>query len=642
MTSLLRSYELLYIQTAKLTDEYINRDTSKTTYNNDLLLVLQEKFFILVGNQLGSLYLTENYLNSPQSSFVNDELSKISILATKLGITNESFSVYGPQASSSGMPRTDPQLRGGSIANIDYIYSNDFAFQYSYSVRLPYLTNNYTNGLINLESNIRFGIRTKYIGDTSNNSLYLLVRRKSSGSNYYIQYFYNYSLYSSQVLHPIGITEIPISFGNDHIITICNDSQGISFLVNGHDYFGHITSSMTGFDVTQSTIFYATPKDTLSSDISLYVSGYTLNTTSTIGTFIKNSDNITLSPQTRISQSGVTAAFSASVQTDFIAYSLPSKTAIYYIDITNIVDGIYFGLSNIQFPDAMYVSLFITTSIIEIYIQNINANGFPSVEHVNNSDYNGVMIIQNSSGIQFLIDGVDYFGTLAYTENPLYCFAGNQRIDELITDTFVNTIKVYAQIDNSPFLKPGLTYSSSSVGDAQALSLDINFSAGAKKDIDYVVGTTPLMLGKYTIVLASYGSGSFPDKLHIGLRSDPFTNNTPIPRITIYVEIQQGIGSTTFALYFWNGSTVNPIHSLNYGVDPLNGNTLTVEQKSDGIYFSIDGNLIHMILYLEDYDYNFNRPLYFYATPGQTWLSSGVDQGMPNGDPAITLTSITI
>ena len=651
MTSLLRSYELLYIETAKLTYEYLHSDPLKPTYNADLLFVLQTKFFTLLGNAPGSLYLTESYLNSPQSSFVNDELAKISILATNLGITNESFSVYGPQATINGingMSPTIPQLSYASVANIDYIYSNDFALQYSYSIRLPYIVDGSTT---NLQNDIRIGVRTNYMNDPLADLVFLRVHRVIIDTSYF-QYYYMYTLFSRTNGITSTIAQSPkilISVGNDHIITICNDSNGISFLINGYDYFGHITSSMTLFDITKPMIFYTTPAATLYSDTLIYPTGYTLNTTSIIGTFIKNSDHITLSPQTKISQSGVTAAFSGlSVQNDFIAYSISSKAVTYYIDLINVIDGIYFGLSTNIFAGGIYVSISITSSVIEVYTSGIFSSSFPLIPFLDTSEFNngnganGVMIIQNSSGVQFLIDGVDYFGILDLYE-PTYCFAGNQNTGEISNNTYENTIKVYVQ-DNSPFFTPELTYSSSSVGVYP--SLDITFNQGAKINIDYAVGTTPLMRGKYTITLASAGSGSFVDRLAIGLRSDPFTNNTRTPRIQIYVTIQQIVFDeelfTKFILYTDNGTSESNLGEVSIN-DPLSYNTLSILQDSEGIDFSIDGSSIGRLFYSPDYGCNFNQPLYFYATPGQTWLDGGgIDQGMPNGDPMITLTNITL
>jgi len=271
MSSLLNNYQLLYSQTSKLATEFSKRgDVGSESYNK-MLYVLQQKFFNLIGSQPGSLYLTEKYVNAPQSSFVDEEMAKLSNLATILQITLEQFHYDGNIIQSGSLVTFNPP------PGYDYVDSVDGSSQFSFSVLIPFMSpaNSSTIHLTsNMLSPVNIGLQS-IISSGSSEYPYVYVTVSSNPTDQY-NYTMTYTLSITGISETPSIT-IPISEIFDHSLTICNNANGVYFLINGNDYFGPITSALAGFDITQPVTFHAVPNSVPSYKNLLIVSGYVIH-----------------------------------------------------------------------------------------------------------------------------------------------------------------------------------------------------------------------------------------------------------------------------------------------------------------------------------------------------------------------------
>ena len=595
MTSLLLNYEQLYSQTSKL--------SKKLPTSDPLLSVLQEKFFILVGNQPGSLYLTEDYVNSPQSSFINDELTKLSLLATTLGINTELFTGFGPAGPQN---MTSPQFPSGSISNNDYIYSNHFASNYSYSVTLPGNNGSYAN----LIDSFRIGIRSGYINDSGTNQIFLL-------SNYFTNSYLrqvSFTLYyrSNSNTTVIGhIMPIVLSDGKAITINICNDSQGISFLVNGHDYFGHITSSMVGFDVTQPMGFYATPKDTTANDNCIFVTGYTNNIFPYIPTIIAiqgtasyTNSNLSISGGHGDNAVIIPATSNATIRTPV------TNATSYNIGFRTSLTG-----GNRAY---MYIS---GTYQFQIHYNDENATYDSGLTYAEGHTFH---IILNGSTFLFLVNGTNLLAS-ASSFNYIFTNAfGPQSLFFFIENTGSGT-QLYL-----PGFSYNYDYNPYNIGpefitNGQYTTLtnetgQLVFGINATKNTDYCISSSAYTYSTYTIVLDPQTDYSSP--ILFGLRSAQFGVSSPslcfvkVWQRTVYAASGGHENVTTINTFV---NTVNAGYISNGQIqfeNPPQNRTITITKGADDILFELsDHGLLATLIYTDLNNSQYSGPMFFYATP---------------------------
>lgn len=621
MTSLLLIYEQLYSQTSKLSKKLPTSDPLLSI----ALTVLQEKFFTLVGSQPGSLYLTEYYVNSPQSSFVTEELAKLTLLATTLGINTELFTEIGDHAAPQNM--MIPQFPIGSISNTDYIYANHFASQYSYSVTLPYIVD-YKAGVGNLYTNLqdkfRVGIRSGYMNDPGTNQIFL--RTNSSGSSY--SKYISFSLIYRSNHTTTNISSSPsiiTSFGKDIIITICNDSRGITFLINGFDYFGPITSEMVSFDVTQPMGFYSTPCATTSNNNSILVTGYTNNIVPYIPTIkaIKG-----------------TAEFLESY------YSLSNVL---------IVSG-YSGHNMVMTPSTSYATFNMAlsnSSSYKIGFRTSISGGYSLYMIVGSSytfqiDYNGgthtydpgvsynvgdtLQLVLNDTGIQFKVNGTDLIandGSFNIILNNFFAFPSPSPFFffiEIISNEgaglFLPNFSYHYQYNPYTITPPVSEYITNGNNTSFDGSL-LTFGVGSMKNIDYLISSIAYMFSTYSITLDENCDYSSP--ILFGLRSSEFGVSSPslcfvkISQRTIYAPSGSDL-VTSIDCYVNQTNNPGSISTIRHVVEnPPSGRVITIYKGDDGISFELSGySQIAYVDYADTSNSQYNVPMYFYATPRDT------------------------
>jgi len=616
METYLRRYEILYAQTLKLAIDY-STNSSLYFHNSGLLDIVEQKFFTLLGSQPGSLYITEKYVNSPQSQFVTEELAKIQTLGGMINILPETFATKGVAVL------TDPQFPSGSASNRDYIYGGSFATQYSYSVTIPFLSDGYSTSspILNMYSPIKIGLSSGYAAynDTNaNQSIMLRCHLATYPGGYYNYIQYELHVYGHAVSTVVGsIVKVAISYERDHVVSISSSQNGISFLINGIDHWGAKNNSNTpGFDVTQPMSFFATPSGgagtATSSDCSISVIGYTKQIFQFSSKF-KTTSNVTI-------VDNVVTFPSYPGPNDQLICTPSSTYASYTVQLPEIGinSSMNIGLqSTLTGGKSIYVRAENDSRRVH-YLNLYISDGISNIINLDSYIYQKDDILRiriragSTTGIEFFINGTSIFAGLLNSGNnysfndwwigfpfPLYFF--------IVPADGDSSSVVFPYIQRYFPFEP-LYYITS--GTNPTISTDyVIFSEGVNST-NYLTTNIPSNRITYTVTLPSdfLTSGNTDDDFQVGIN----TLNNQGYGIYLYVDHNDNNFSIS---YNTSGGTTVITHIGFQGGD----NVITIQVDTTAITFMNNSSLLWVItaeeLKIGGALVDLYLPTYFYMSP---------------------------